>query len=173
MEISNSNEDVVLQAPEYAPVKENEQVLLSLGITADHIAALPIIVNTGPVFLLLELRNKEMLHTLHPVRENMRLLAQQYNLSGYCLFSRFAGRQADAIARTFVFSDQPALVAGSLAAGALACYLYDIAMIKKIDMVILHTDSPGSPVPGRITVHLRIQEGKIVALQPGTPEPVQ
>ncbi|WP_315817372.1 hypothetical protein [Paraflavitalea speifideaquila] len=87
MEISNQMEPVVLPAPAYAPVKENEQVLLALGITVNHIAALPIIVRTGVCFLLLEVRNYEVLQSLHPAPENMRLLSDEYELAGFCIFA--------------------------------------------------------------------------------------
>ncbi len=88
-----------LPAPEYAPVKENEQVLLSLGITADHIAALPMIVHTGAAFLLLEVKTREILQSLQPALESIRLLSEQYNLSGYFIFYRHTGNQADAVVR--------------------------------------------------------------------------
>lgn len=171
---SPTDEGATLQAPEYSPVKENEQVLLSLGITADHIAALPMIVSTGTVFLLLEVRNNEILQSLQPVPDNMRLLSDQYNLSGYCIFCRNTGKQADATARAFTApSHEPAAGSDIPAAGALACYLYDIAMIKKDKMVILQGYFPGSPALTRIVVHLHLHDGKIFSLQPGIMEPIQ
>ena len=174
MEANNSPEHAILHAPEYAPIKENEQVLLSLGITADHIAALPIIVHTDDVFLLLEVRTGDILQSLRPIPALIRVLSDQYHLAGYCIFCRNVGKQADATARLFTaFSWEPAGDPGSRAAGALACYLYDIAMVKKDVMVILHDPSPDSPVTGRITVHLHIHEGKIVSLQSGMMEPVE
>lgn len=173
METNNSPEHAILHAPEYAPIKENEQVLLSLGITADHIAALPIIVHTDDVFLLLEVRNRHTLQSLQPVPELIRPLSDQYHLAGYCIFCRDADKQADGIARIFTaFSPQPVGDPGTRAAGALACYLYDIAMIKKDVMVIFHDPSPDLPFACRITVHLHIHEGKILSLQSGMMEPV-
>ncbi len=163
-----------LPAPEYAPVKENEQVLLSLGITADHIAALPMIVHTGAAFLLLEVRNREILQSLHPALDNIRLLSEQYSLSGYCIFYRHTGNQADAVVRILTaLPDEPAKGHHASAAGALACYLYDIAMIKKEEMVIIHAHSSESTSTGRMAVHLHIQEGKIFSLQTGVIAPVQ
>lgn len=164
----------ILPAPEYAPVKENEQVLLSLGITADHIAALPMIVHAGAAFLLLEVKTREILQSLRPAPENIRLLSDQYNLSGYCIFYRHTGNQADAVVRILpVLSNQQATGHHASAAGALACYLYDIAMIKKDEMVIIHAHSPESPSSGRMAVHLHIQEGKIFSLQTGIIEPAR
>ena len=164
----------ILPAPEYAPVKENEQVLLSLGITADHIAALPMIVHTGAAFLLLEVRTREILQSLQPALETIRLLSDQYGLSGYCIFYRHTGNQADAVVRILTaVSNGPAMGHSASAAGALACYLYDIAMIKKDEMVIIHAHSPESPSSGRMAVHLHIQEGKIFSLQTGIIEPAR
>jgi|GEM_PF-1178309 len=163
----------ILPAPEYAPVKENEQVLLSLGITADHIAALPMIVHTGAAFLLLEVKTREVLQSLQPAVESIRLLSDQYSLSGYCIFYRHTGNQADAVARFLTVPNGPAMEHQASAAGALGCYLYDIAMIKKDEMVILPANSAESPTSGPMAVHLHIQEGKIFSLQTGITAPIQ
>jgi predicted PhzF superfamily epimerase YddE/YHI9 len=165
----------ILPAPEYAPVRENEQVLLSLGITADHIAALPMIVHSGAAFLLLEVRTREILQSLQPALEIIRQLSGQYGLSGYCIFYRHTGNQADAVVRIILTAvpNGPAVGHSASAAGALACYLYDIAMIKKDEMVIIHAHSPESPSSGRMAVHLHIQEGKIFSLQTGIIEPAR
>lgn len=172
METIKGTEQLVLPAPEYAPVKENEQVLLSLGITADHIAALPMIVRTGGIFLLLEVRNTDVLQSLHPLPDHIRLLSDQYRLSGYCLFCRNAGNQADAIARLLPDISQEAAVHITAAAGALACYLYDIAMIKKDEMVIVYDYSTELPA-SRLAVHLDTRDGKICSLHTAIIEPVQ
>lgn len=173
METNESGGRTVLHAPEYAPVKENEQVLWSLGITPDHIAALPMIVNTGTAFLMLEVRNKEVLQSLRPVAIPMRLLSEQYGLAGYCIFCRHTGGQADATACIFTFSaHEPASLYQVPAAGALACYLYDIAMIKKEEMVISQGYCPKPDAMTRLVVHLHLQEGKIFSLQPVADEPV-
>jgi predicted PhzF superfamily epimerase YddE/YHI9 len=159
--ISNS-----VHAPEYAPVKENEQVLLALGITADHIAALPMIVNTGNTFLLLEARNKEVLQKLQPDMNGLRQLAQQYDLSGYCIFIREKDR-VDATALMFgTLPDMAAEASGKLGAGALACYLYDIAMIKK-ELAVIREGFPVSPQQERtLQIRLILDQGKIQSWQP-------
>ncbi|NII27241.1 PhzF family phenazine biosynthesis protein [Pseudoflavitalea sp. X16] len=173
MKTKSDKKGTVLQAPEYAPVKENEQVLWSLGITPDHIAALPMIVNTGTAFLVLEVRNKEVLQSLRPVAIPLRLLLEQYGLAGYCVFCRHTGGQADATACIFTASPQePASLYQVPAAGALACYLYDIVMIKKEEMVISLGYCPRPDVMTRLVVHLHLQEGKIFSLQPVADEPV-
>lgn len=167
------NEGAVLQAPEYTPVKENEQVLWSLGITPDHIAALPIIVYTGTAFLVLEVRNKEVLGSLRPVADSMRVLSDQYGLAGYCIFCRHTGEQADATACTFTPPRQESAARYYVpAAGALACYLYDIAMVKKEEMIIFQGYFPDPKAVTRIAVHLHVHEGRIYSLQSAMAEPV-
>jgi PhzF family phenazine biosynthesis protein len=147
------------QAPQYMPVKENEQVLLALGISADHIAALPMIVNTGDSFLLLEMRNREALEALQPDTNGMRLLAKQYGLCCYCVFIR-GQKDTDAIARVVDTRLEPAPGSSAgMAAGALACYLYDIAMVKQENMVIRQT--PAAAGPSLIQVRLALSNGKI------------
>lgn len=159
--ISNS-----VHAPEYAPVKENEQVLAGMGITADHIAALPMIVNTGNAFLLLEARNEEVLQKLQPEMSGLRRLAQQYGLSGYCIFIR-EKEGTDATALMFgTLPDMAEEASGNLGAGALACYLYDIAMIKK-ELMIIREGFPVSPQQIRILqIRLLLDQGKIQSWQP-------
>lgn len=173
MKTKSDKEGTVLQAPEYAPVKENEQVLWSLGITPDHIAALPMIVNTGTAFLVLEVRNKEVLPSLRPVTIPIRLLSEQYSLAGYCIFCRHTGGPAEATACIFTASPhEPASHYLIPAAGALACYLYDIAMIKKEEMVVSLGNCPKPDAITRLVVHLHVQEGKIFSLQSVADEPV-
>lgn len=172
VKVIHNNAEAV-QAPEYAPIRENEQFLLALGITADHIAALPMIVKTGTAFLLLEVRTHEMLAQLRPAADSLQLLSEQYNLAGCCIFCRPTGQEPDALARMVTFSLVPETEPDIQAACALACYLYDIAMIKKNDMVILQVDAPPGAGPVRLVVHLQLYQGKIVALQPGPSGEVQ
>lgn len=154
--------------PEYAPIKENEQVLLSLGITADHIAALPLIVKTGQPYILLEVKSQEILAGLHLVPEHQHFLQEQYALAGYCIFYRDKSRAADAHARIFLLDPSLPAAPGMEAASALACYLYDIAMVKKSEMTILQTASPDRSMPARISVQLHIRDGKILSLDTGS-----
>ncbi|MDF2189512.1 hypothetical protein [Paraflavitalea sp. CAU 1676] len=165
----------LLPPPVYAPVKENEQVLLSLGITADHIAALPMIVESGAAFLVLELRNADHFRLLQPVPETVSLLAQQYGLAGYCIFCRNTDHAADAFIRYFgVIPEATANSHPALPASALTCYLYDIAMIKKDEMSIYISSADTDNRPGAIEhvqVRLVLKDGKIKAVQPGVPEP--
>jgi len=157
-----------VHAPEYAPVKENEQALMSLGITADHIAALPMVVNTGNAFLLLELRNSSVLRKLQPDVSSLQALAAQYQLSGYCIFVR-ENDGADATAYLLgTRSDMAAEASGHLGAGALACYLYDIAMIKKERMVIRQFFPVSPEAMQTLSVRLVLSGGKIQAWQPET-----
>lgn len=157
IKISNS-----VHAPEYAPVKENEMVLMSLGLNADHIAALPMIVNTGDAFLLLEVKKAEVLKSLQPEANNMRHLSDQYGLSGFCIFLQ-GGENADASCRIFMPlpGGSPDEGTRKLAAGALACYLYDIAMIKK-DLIVVKQGFYSKP-PNPMTVHVKLTllDGKI------------
>lgn len=165
-----------LPAPEYLPVKENEQVLLSLGITADQIAALPIIVQTGGNYLVQEVRNPEALQALRPAAETMQLLATQYRLAAFCVFCRNGVTKGDAVVRCLTplpDDPKPDQVA---AACALACYLYDIAMVKREELTIVFWTSStgaGSAAPEPIVVHLVTREGKITTIEPHPAEPTR
>jgi predicted PhzF superfamily epimerase YddE/YHI9 len=154
-----------IQAPEYTPVKENEQVLLALGLTADHIAALPMIVNTGANFLLLEARNQDALNAVKPDNAAISLLTQQHDLLCYCVFIR-AEHKIDAVMHIIDTgrNGQPHS-SEVMAAGALACYLYDIAMIKKENLVIRLFDITGADT-STIAIRLELNNGKIQSWQP-------
>lgn len=179
-----AGDTAMLPPPAYTPIKENEQVLLSFGITADHIAALPLIVQSGPAFLVLEIRSEEVLPLLRPVAPAMELLAAQYHLAGFCLFYRNNGQDDDVVVRLF-----PGIVEKYRAgrgrkkgaewevhdpihhsAAALVCYLYDIAMIKKEVMRLRikgQTEQAFGPdVP--VAVRLHLHDGKIRGIFPVT-----
>lgn len=166
----------LLPPPEYLPVKENEQVLLSLGITADHIAALPIIVQTGGNYLVQEVRNPDVLQALRPAPETMQLLAAQYGLAGFCVFCRNGGTKGDAILRYLSAMPDDPLPNHLAPTCALACYLYDIAMIKRDALTIDYWTSAtpaGLARPEPMVVHLVIREGKIATVDPHLVEPMR
>jgi predicted PhzF superfamily epimerase YddE/YHI9 len=154
-----------IQAPQYTPIKENEQLLQALGLTADHIAALPMVVNTGQNFLLLEVRNQDALNAVKPDKAAINLLTQQHDLLCYCVFIR-AENKTDAVMHIIDTGrgGQPH-AAEVMAATALACYLYDIAMIKKENMAVQLFDVAGADT-ATIAIHLGLNKGKIQSWQP-------
>lgn len=179
-----AGDTAMLPPPAYTPIKENEQVLLSFGITADHIAALPLIVQSGPAFLVLEIRSEEVLPLLRPVAPAMELLAAQYHLAGFCLFYRNNGQDDEVEVRLFPGIREQRGAGRGLkkepeweihdpihhCAAAMVCYLYDIAMIKK-EVMRLHikgqpeqTSRPDIPV----AVRLQLRDGKIRGIFPVT-----
>lgn len=175
---TEAGETTMLPPPVYSPVRENEQVLLSLGITADHIAALPMIVQNGaPAFMVLELRSEEVLPLLQPESSVMQMLAAQYQLSGYCLFYRHEGRNEEVVALPYPMQPQEELPGTDhgdtvvtmntpvLATAALACYLFDIAMIKKEVMRLQLLDAPMG-TSDTVAARLHVQEGKIQGVSP-------
>lgn len=168
-----AGETTMLPPPAYTPVRENEQVLLSLGITADNIAALPLIVQNGAAaFLVLEVRSEEVVPMLQPVMSVMQMLAAQYQLAGYCVFYRRQGSREEVVALPYTLplpDDMPTadhaefvltLATPVLATAALACYLYDIAMIKK-EVMHLHLIDPATGTDDALSARLHVQEGKI------------
>ncbi|WP_276481956.1 hypothetical protein [Paraflavitalea pollutisoli] len=173
-----AGDTTVLPPPAYTPVRENEQVLLSLGITADHIAALPLIVQNGAAaFLVLEIRSEEVLPLLQPVSSVMHMLAVQYQLAGYCLFYRHQGSRDEVVALPYTLplaDEMPTadhaevaltIATPALATAALACYLYDIAMIKK-EVVHLHLIDQAAGAEDAVSARLHVQDGKIQGVSP-------
>lgn len=160
-------------APRYTEISERHQLLVlnSLGLQPSNLLAgvRPYIVNTGNSFLVVGLHSKDSLKSLIP---NMRLISEiseQYNLIGYYVFSQqTVAEERDATTRMFAprygIDEESAT---GMAAGPLACCLYDKLQQAKLEYLIEqgHLMSPASP--SLITVRLHIQDGSIYSLMAG------
>ena len=159
-------------APAYTPVKDKmDDILLSLQLQAGDLLdeAEPMVVNTGNSFLLIGLKDIRTLKNLRPDPDLVARISEHYGLIGYYVFTRatmLPGR--DASSRMFgPFYGIPEESATGMAAGPLACYLYDMLDLKKEQYHIEQGWFMEQPAPSLIFVDLHLEAGAITGLMAG------
>lgn len=146
-------------------------VLASLGLTSRALDPRldPLLVNTGNSFVVVAVKDKETLAGLTPQQEAISAISDRLDLIGYYIFTE-DGAGTGANATTRMFAPRYAIAeeaATGMAAGPLACVLYDKLGCRQSRMVIEqgHFMDPASP--SVITVDLNLEEGAIKGLMAG------
>jgi len=157
-------------APSYKSV-EKEAVLASLSLSPSDLDERldPILVNTGNNFIVLAVRDEEVLKNLKPDFDLIEKISNDYDLIGYYVFvGKESDEGVDASARMFAprygITEEAAT---GMAAGPLACVLYDHLHVKKDTLVIEQGHFMDTPSPSRITVELDLKDGQIQGLLAG------
>lgn len=163
-------------APRYVTLGEPqpvavEQVLQSLGQTESALLPgyYPTVVNTGNSFLIVALRDAGTVQTLKPDFSAIEAISDKLDLIGYYLFNtetRQPGREAG----TRMFAPRYGIMeeaATGMAAGPLACFLYDHLHIPKTIFVIEQGHWMEPPSPSEIIVRLSVEQGRIDKLLVG------
>jgi len=159
-------------SPSYHDIGDRpDEVFRSLGITGNDLLAnfRPVIVNTGNSFMLLHMKNAEAVSHVIPDFAAINIISEEYDLIGYYIFSertKMPGRDAGArmFAPRYGIKEESAT---GMAAGPLACFLYDRKRIDK-DVFLIeqgHLMNPASP--SLITVKLDLHNQKIKRLMAG------
>jgi PhzF family phenazine biosynthesis protein len=160
-------------APHYTELTQAHQrrVLDSLGLNPSDLLAdaPPWVVNTGNAFLVIALRNADVLRAVTPTMKLISALSEADDLIGYYVFSlqvETAGR--DAGARMFAprYSIEEEAATG-MAAGPLACYLYDKLNNKKAHYLIEQGHFMSPPSPSVIAVRLQTERSSVSSLMVG------
>lgn len=159
-------------APKYVDLSQKEHIILkSLGLKkTDLIPNAPIkSVNTGNSFILVPVKNIKIVKNIVPDFELIGELSEEFDLIGYYVFStKTDTEERDATSRMFGPRYGILEEAGTgMAAGPLACYLYDILKIKKDRFLIQQGAFMKEPSPSLIIVDLNIENGKIESLMAG------
>ncbi len=161
-----SGEDAFMEQskPVYTDV-DHARILHSLGLSdSDLIKGLPIQkVHTGNGFIIVPLKSIEKLRSLEVDFEAVTSLSNEFDVIGiyaFCLPEKESQRQA--ISRMFA----PAYgikeeSATGMAAGPLACYLWDKDVIRTQKIFIEQGSLMSIPSPSLITVDLLIRNGEI------------
>lgn len=159
-------------APTYANVQSKETLILqSLGLTkTDLMPQAPIcLANTGNSFIIVPVKSQEVLKNIRPQANLINQVSEVFDLIGYYVFTT-DGTETNYDASTRMFAPRYGIAeeAGTgMAAGPLACYLFDHLHIKKIDFNIQQGKYMTMPSPSLIRVNLKVDNGKITSLMAG------
>ncbi|WP_286830778.1 MULTISPECIES: PhzF family phenazine biosynthesis protein [Kordiimonas] len=159
-------------APDWQAAGISEaDVLASLGLAADDLdpRALPTLVNTGNSFMVVGVKTGETLRALTPDLKAIERISDALDLIGYYVFTTdHAATSKHATTRMFApryAIDEEA--ATGMAAGPLACLLFDRldAKTQRLEIEQGHFMTPTSP--SLITVDLSVTDGRITGLMAG------
>ena len=145
------------------------QVLDSLGISSDELipGLPPLLVNTGNSFVIVPISTNFTLRNIKPNLEAVAEISKELDLIGFYLFS-LETIERDATTRMFApFYGINEEAATGMAAGPLACYLYDIAKVKKTSFLIEQGYFMDPPSGSLIEVELQVEENRILSLFSG------
>src|SRR5690349_19097698 len=160
------------KAPTYQNVdKQKEQILKSLGLTEkDILPGVPIsLVNTGNSFVIVPVNSVEILKNIKPEHALISQISDELDLIGYYIFcTETSNPKRDATTRMFAprYGIEEEAATG-MAAGPLACYLFDILGIKKERILIEQGSFMAQPSPSLIIVDLSLDNGKITKIMAG------
>lgn len=173
--------DIVLQAdlafmeqkaPAYVSIDNRQQQLLqSIGLTEkDILCNAPLsIVNTGNSFALIPVTNQSVLQKITADFDLIHQISEELDLIGYYVFSTETNNPArDATTRMFAPRYGIMEEAGTgMAAGPLACYLYDVLGVKKERLMIEQGMFMNPASPSLIITDLFVNNGVIVKVMAG------
>jgi PhzF family phenazine biosynthesis protein len=159
------------KAPTYTNV-ENEmtEILASLHLSKTDLLQgySPSIVNTGNSFLIIPVSNSAVLKNLKPVLEKIAAYSEKHNLIGYYIFTPSSEKNSNATTRMFAprygIDEESAT---GMAAGPLACYLFNNQFTKATELIILQGEFMATPSPSKIFVSLQLENSKIKKLFAG------
>lgn len=157
-------------APKYIDiVTDTDWVLDSLGLTSEVVVGPPVIANTGNSFIVLEVKSLKSLVDLIPDEQVISEISEKHELIGIYVFTQQTNiDNRDASARMFAprYGIKEEAATG-MAAGPLACYLYDYCNVKKNHFLIEQGYAMAKPSPSCIEVALTLQDSEITSLRAG------
>ncbi|MBD9541438.1 PhzF family phenazine biosynthesis protein [Ensifer sp. ENS04] len=165
-------------APRYESLPRLEErgvdlsrILGSLGLQREDLDTrfAPHLVNTGNSFIVIGVRSGSVLEDMVPDQSAIASISEELDLIGYYVFT--TDREATtADATTRMFAPRfgiPEESATGMAAGPLACVLYDFLSVTKENLAIEQGAFMKPASPSAITVRLSIGEGRISGLMAG------
>jgi len=158
--------------PKYIDVKGKEGLILeSLGLTKSQLFdKTPIrLVNTGNSFIIVPVKTSSDLASIKPNHNLISKISEELDLIGYYVFTKDTeNEKLDATSR--MFGPRYGILEESgtgMAAGPLACYLFDILKINKNRFRIQQGKFMEKPSKSLIVVDLDIENNKIKNLMAG------
>jgi PhzF family phenazine biosynthesis protein len=156
--------------PQYTEV-DNDWILKSIGLKMKDLQNdIPILkVNTGNSFVLIPVKNREILAKIRPDLDLISQISEEYDLIGFYLFSLETFKPvSDATTRMFAPRYGIVEEAGTgMAAGPLACYLFDVQRSKKTNFIIEQGWLMPQQSPSEIFVNLNLTNHQIDGLMAG------
>ncbi|GAA0625764.1 PhzF family phenazine biosynthesis protein [Thalassospira tepidiphila] len=165
-------------APTYTPATRwidqgvtLDNVLKSLAITTDDLddRARPVRVNTGNNFIVIAVKNADILANITPDQDAINAISEKLDLIGYYIFTTET-EETGIDATTRMFAPRYGITeeaATGMAAGPLACVLHDLLDIKKDTFLIAQGEFMTEPSPSEIKVTLDLKDGRITGLLAG------
>jgi PhzF family phenazine biosynthesis protein len=160
------------QPPRYIEVQHRkEKILQSLGLNENDILenAPILIVNTGNSFAIIPVRSIDILKKIEPDFDLVNQISDELDLIGYYVFcQQTENKNRDANTRMFAprFGIEEEAGTG-MAAGPLACYLYDKLGLKKERILIQQGWFMQKPSPSLIIADLSLDNGNISKIMTG------
>jgi len=156
-----------LDEADFPPGVSGNRILASLGLSPARAASRPCVVGTGNRFVLVQVHSEAQLAALAPSMGEIAAISEAFGAIGFYVFALTDGEFA-ASARMF----GPAYgiaeeAATGMAAGPLACWLYDRAGLRRQDFLIRQGAYMDPPSPSRIAVELKLGDGRIAGLFAG------
>ncbi len=157
----NNNQVMMEQHKPNFEIVPIEAVLPSLGLKLEQVLIPATVVNTGNSFLIVQLRDENVLSSLRPDMKLIEDLSDEYDLIGYYVFVRTEGEN-DAATRMFaprcgIYEES----ATGMAAGPLACFLHTVRLDAKKNFIIHQGDYMKIPSPSLLQVDLNIIDDQI------------
>jgi PhzF family phenazine biosynthesis protein len=160
------------KAPQYQEITlYQDAIVQSLGLAQqDLLPAAPILkVNTGNSFMIIPVSGPEVLKSIKPDFDLISHISEGLDLIGFYIFC-FIPKSQERDVDTRMFAPRYGIweeAATGMAAGPLACYLYDKLQVKKKKFLIGQGNFMPQPSPSLIRVDLSVIEGRITGLMAG------
>ena len=145
------------------------KILDAVGLDENKLLSPPAIVNTGNSFLIMGVKSQQDLENLKPQYTAIEAISNQHDLIGFYIFTLETNKdERDASTRMFAprYGIEEESATG-MAAGPLACYLYDKMAIHKSTFYIEQGYLMRPASPSVIEVVLNRENNNIVGLKAG------
>jgi PhzF family phenazine biosynthesis protein len=156
------------KAPYYQEVEAQSAIILkSLQLTKDDLlpGAPIVLVNTGNSFLLIPVKSAAVLKGIKPELDEITGISEALDLVGYYVFTTETS-SAERAASARMFAPRYGIEEESgtgMAAGPLACYLFDQLGIEKTRFLIEQGWFMKTPSPSLITVDLTLNPDRKIS----------
>jgi PhzF family phenazine biosynthesis protein len=172
IKILGANAFMEQMPPKYTSLKSCETLILK-SLNIKKTALIPNasiqLVNTGNSFVIIPLKNARLLKELNPDFELITKISEDLACIGFYAFTTET-QNSDGDATTRMFAPNYGILeeaATGMAAGPLACYLFDVLKQHKNRFMIQQGDFMKVPSPSLLIVELTIEHHKIIQLMAG------